>query len=171
MQAGFALDGESTALANPADDHSKNIRDASLRGKTDQFILRFRKPTSASAATKRPPASGMDGYFGHTQESGLGDKTHRWVNYYPDGSYDEYGISGTLVQQGTWYWDAAGHNCMIHQFPADERQGIVCHETGINKKPGETWTLNPGDTRQYHMDEVYTQPKPSDVVGGGLGQE
>ena len=100
----------------------------------------------------------------------MGDKTHRWVNYYPDGSYDEYGVSGTLVQQGTWYWDAAGHNCMIHQFPASERQGIVCHQTAINKKVGETWTLEPGDTCKYQMDNVYTQPKPADVVGGGLGQ-
>ncbi len=42
--AGFKLDGESTVLANPADDHSKNVFDPSVRGKTDQFLLRFRKP-------------------------------------------------------------------------------------------------------------------------------
>ena len=171
LAAGFVLDGESNVLAAAADDHSKSIMDASLRGKTDQFVLRFRKPANASPQTKRPPRGAMDGYFGHSQESGMGDKSHRWVNYYADGNYDEYGISGTLVQQGTWYWDAAGHNCMIHQFPAPERQGIVCHETAINKRAGETWTLNPGDTRKYTMDSIYTQPKPSDVVGGGLGQE
>jgi len=42
--AGFVLDGESHILANPADDHSKNVFDPSIRGKTDQFLLRFKKP-------------------------------------------------------------------------------------------------------------------------------
>jgi predicted methyltransferase len=42
--AGFVLDGESPVLANPADDHSKSVFDDSIRGKTDQFVLRFRKP-------------------------------------------------------------------------------------------------------------------------------
>jgi predicted methyltransferase len=43
-QAGFVLDGESNVLRNPADPHSATVFDASIRGKTDQFILRFRKP-------------------------------------------------------------------------------------------------------------------------------
>jgi predicted methyltransferase len=42
--AGFAFVGESTLLANPADDHSKKVFDPSIRGKTDQFIFKFRKP-------------------------------------------------------------------------------------------------------------------------------
>ena len=42
--AGFKLDGESAVLANPADDHSKMVFDPAIRGKTDQFLLRFRKP-------------------------------------------------------------------------------------------------------------------------------
>ena len=42
--AGFVLDGESHILANPADDHSKMVFDPAIRGKTDQFLLRFRKP-------------------------------------------------------------------------------------------------------------------------------
>ena len=42
--AGFKLDGESKILANPADDHSKMVFDPAIRGKTDQFLLRFRKP-------------------------------------------------------------------------------------------------------------------------------
>jgi predicted methyltransferase len=39
-----ASDGESTILANPADDHTKMVFNPALRGKTDQFLLRFRKP-------------------------------------------------------------------------------------------------------------------------------
>ena len=42
--AGFILDGESNALANAADPHTANVFDASILGKTDQFMLRFKKP-------------------------------------------------------------------------------------------------------------------------------
>jgi predicted methyltransferase len=42
--AGFVLDGESAVLANPADSHDKNVFDPSIRGRTDQFLLRFKKP-------------------------------------------------------------------------------------------------------------------------------
>ena len=44
LAAGFVLDGESTILANPADDHTENVFDPAIHGKTDQFLLRFRKP-------------------------------------------------------------------------------------------------------------------------------
>jgi predicted methyltransferase len=42
--AGFKLDGESSILANPADPRDKIVFDPSIRGRTDQFLLRFRKP-------------------------------------------------------------------------------------------------------------------------------
>lgn len=42
--AGFQYVGESNALANPADPHTAGVRDPSVQGKTDQFILKFRKP-------------------------------------------------------------------------------------------------------------------------------
>lgn len=42
--AGFVFEGESPVLRNPADDHSINVFDAAIRGKTDQFVYRFRKP-------------------------------------------------------------------------------------------------------------------------------
>ena len=42
--AGFQLVGESNVLRNKADDRRKNIFDPSIRGRTDQFVLRFRKP-------------------------------------------------------------------------------------------------------------------------------
>lgn len=41
---GFKFEGESNALRNPADDRTKPVFDASIRGKTDQFIFKFRKP-------------------------------------------------------------------------------------------------------------------------------
>ena len=42
--AGFKFDGESKVLANPDDDHTKMVLEASILGKTDQFLYRFRKP-------------------------------------------------------------------------------------------------------------------------------
>lgn len=42
--AGFRLEGKSDALRNMNDDYTKNVFDPGVRGKTDQFILRFRKP-------------------------------------------------------------------------------------------------------------------------------
>ncbi len=42
--AGFKFEGESKILADPADDHSKAVFDPSIRGKTDQFLYKFRKP-------------------------------------------------------------------------------------------------------------------------------
>jgi len=42
--AGFVFDGESNALRNPADPHTIKVFDKSIRGHTDQFMYRFRKP-------------------------------------------------------------------------------------------------------------------------------
>jgi predicted methyltransferase len=42
--AGFKLDGQSKALANASDAHDKPVFDPSVRGKTDKFALRFKKP-------------------------------------------------------------------------------------------------------------------------------
>ena len=42
--AGFVVEAESDILAHPADDHTKVVFDPALRGKTDQFVVRLRKP-------------------------------------------------------------------------------------------------------------------------------
>jgi predicted methyltransferase len=42
--AGFVLEGESDVLANAEDDHTKSVFDPEIRGKTDRYALRFRKP-------------------------------------------------------------------------------------------------------------------------------
>ncbi len=44
LAAGFTFDGESTALRNAADPKTAMVFDPSVRGKTDQFIYRFKKP-------------------------------------------------------------------------------------------------------------------------------
>jgi predicted methyltransferase len=43
-RAGFKFEAQSDALHMAADDHSKNVFDPAIRGKTDRFAFRFRKP-------------------------------------------------------------------------------------------------------------------------------
>jgi predicted methyltransferase len=42
--AGFVFEGESNVLRNPKDDLKQVVFDKSIRGHTDQFIYKFRKP-------------------------------------------------------------------------------------------------------------------------------
>ncbi|WP_421936235.1 class I SAM-dependent methyltransferase [Phenylobacterium sp.] len=42
--AGFKLESESPILRNTTDSHTANVFDPSVRGKTDQFVMKFRKP-------------------------------------------------------------------------------------------------------------------------------
>ena len=43
-RAGFVFEGESAMYRNPADDHSLLVFDPKIRGKTDRFVYKFRKP-------------------------------------------------------------------------------------------------------------------------------
>jgi predicted methyltransferase len=45
--AGFKFEGESSILANPSDPHTAGVFDPSIQGRTDQFILKFRRPRSS----------------------------------------------------------------------------------------------------------------------------
>lgn len=42
--AGFVLETESPMLAHPDDDHTKGVFDPAIRGRTDQFVFKFRRP-------------------------------------------------------------------------------------------------------------------------------
>jgi predicted methyltransferase len=42
--AGFKLEAQSDLLANPADPHTAKVFAPQIRGKTDQFVFKFRKP-------------------------------------------------------------------------------------------------------------------------------
>ena len=44
LSAGFKFEAASEVLHNAADDHTLKVFDPAIRGKTDQFILKFRKP-------------------------------------------------------------------------------------------------------------------------------
>jgi hypothetical protein len=150
VAVGFVFDGESKALANPKDDHTKKTNDPSLGGMVDQYVMRFKKPMNAPNTDKRPPKDAMDGYFGNTNIMNRGTvdaspRQERRMFYHADGTYQEFGpaVSRSPMQSGTWYWDAAGHNCMLHQYPLDQRGFVVCHSTALYKKVGDNWTQEP----------------------------
>lgn len=42
--AGFVLEAESPMLAHADDDHTKGVFDPAIRGRTDQFVFKFRRP-------------------------------------------------------------------------------------------------------------------------------
>lgn len=42
--AGFVFEAESSVLRRPDDDHSKRVFNPTIRGKTDRFLFRFRRP-------------------------------------------------------------------------------------------------------------------------------
>jgi predicted methyltransferase len=44
LAAGFVLDSTTDILANPADTHTEKVFAPDIRGRTDQFIFKFRKP-------------------------------------------------------------------------------------------------------------------------------
>jgi predicted methyltransferase len=44
VTTGFTYVGASAVLRNSDDDHTKPVFDPSVRGHTDQFVLKFRKP-------------------------------------------------------------------------------------------------------------------------------
>ncbi len=46
LAAGFVLEAESELLRNPGDTKTLNVFDPSIRGKTDQFVYKFKKPAT-----------------------------------------------------------------------------------------------------------------------------
>ncbi|MEE8371308.1 MAG: hypothetical protein V3R73_04105 [Sphingomonadales bacterium] len=45
-EVGFKYVGSSDVLKNPVDDHSLSVFDPAIRGRSDRFLLKFRKPES-----------------------------------------------------------------------------------------------------------------------------
>jgi predicted methyltransferase len=48
LAAGFEVVAQSDLLRNPADPHTSAVFDPSIRGKTDQFLIKFRRPAEAT---------------------------------------------------------------------------------------------------------------------------
>ena len=137
LSAGFTFDSESKVLANTTDDHTKAVNDPSLHDKTDQFALRFKKPANGLADKRPKGADPLKNYYENTYIYSVGP-TERHHFYHADGAYEEFGKDD--MQQGVWFWDAAGHFCLLHQTPAPQRQYNFCAPDIFAREVGETWT-------------------------------
>jgi predicted methyltransferase len=51
--AGFVFEGQSDLLHVAGDDHTVLVFDPAIRGKTDKFVSRFRKPPSSTTPSPR----------------------------------------------------------------------------------------------------------------------
>jgi len=52
LRAGFIWDGESPVLEHPVDDRTTSVFAESIRGQTDRFVYRFRKPAQSATVTE-----------------------------------------------------------------------------------------------------------------------
>ena len=111
-----------------------------------QYALRFKKPANASAATKRPKTDPMGEFYGNTTHNAAAKGRARWVSYHKDGTFQEYGNEPTWEQQGIWFWDAAGRNCMLKEYPANERGSVICHDADFDGRHPGDGTLEKGFT-------------------------
>ncbi len=124
VKAGFTFDGQSDALANPYDDHSKAA--ASLDGKADKFLMRFKKPANAPADKRAWGQEQAKVLYGNTWISSLGKDQERRLFYHTDSTYEELGKVGSLLQEGYWFLDSKARVCILHQYPLVERGYIIC---------------------------------------------
>ncbi len=171
--AGFTFDGENPILAVAGQDNTRPTMSGKASDGADQFVLRFKKPANASNDTLRPRVDPLAGYYGNTEISNYLSKgtvsgnRPRYDLYNADGTYEEMGMTNPL-QEGTWYWDAAGHNCEIHQFPSTQRNFIVCHVLTGSHKVGEIWgegNLPDGTPRRNIMLKGHVYPPvPTDAA-------
>ena len=158
---------------------SSDLGPVAGRDKMDQYVFRFSKPANASAATKRPTPDQektMAGTtWGNTTITNIDVKPGvnngarlRTSFFYANRAYQEFGRLGEgagPMQAGTVYYDVDGHRCELHQFPIDERSGVVCGEAPPARRVGITTRKNPdGSTTRSailpgHVHEGYILPK------------
>jgi predicted methyltransferase len=139
LAAGFVLDSESNTLANSADDHTMSASDISNYGRSDQFLLRFKKPLD-TPRDKRHPDSALKNYFGNTFH--IGPNPPLRIMFHPDHRYQEYEDEPAALTSGYWYADADGHICCLHEATGPAPGFTSCHPLWpdeIDKKPGDHW--------------------------------
>ena len=96
--AGFIFDSETKILANPADPRTIKVFDKSIQGRTDQFILKFRKPAQSPA----PTVAEHDGQHDFDFNIGMWH-THIKRTLEPFASRSEFvELNGTVTVRKVW---------------------------------------------------------------------
>lgn len=165
MKAGFIFDGESTIWAVPSDDHTRPVYEEITPGKADMFILKFRKPANASPP-RRPTLEQQKGFIDSNFTTG-DPKNYKsggiWHN--ADGTYEEY-----PEFYGTWFMDAAGQQCLRHEYPPLAQAILGCHPWQQGK-PGDSWLedTNGPTLARVGLRSEHVYPPPPGAEGGGRG--
>jgi hypothetical protein len=140
--AGWVFDGESKALANPSDDHTVAAIDKSMHDKTDQYMMRFKKPANLPDG-KRPKENPYKAWEENTwNQPGLPPKFTLHIFYHKDGTYQELqDRSDRLFASGIYYTAQDGKVCIWHQEPFYQYGYIICSahpspQPGVNLLPG-----------------------------------
>ncbi len=103
-----------------------------------QMLLRFRKPGGMTGDKRNLGNEAMKTLFGNTLVTGMNSPNERHLFFHPDGTYQELGLVESPLQEGYWFIDAAGRNCILHQSPRDQRGYNFC-ELMEPRKIGEHW--------------------------------
>lgn len=93
--AGFEFVAASEVLRNPADDHTKSVFDDSIRGHTDQFVYKFRKPMHEHAGMDHEGMQheGMD-HEGMDHEAMQHDASHDHAAMHGSGDQADAATAG-----------------------------------------------------------------------------
>jgi predicted methyltransferase len=164
---GFVFDGQSSLLASASDDHSKPV--FALRGKSDDFVLRFRKPKNVK--TVRPPDSEMRAYFGNTMSLGSGEERVRTVFFLANHMVEDIGPADIIY--GVWWLDANANMCFLHETATGPNEaGVVCTPNffAASKSPkvGDSVAAGPGGNHATLMAGfVYPNVTPPPAPGAG----
>jgi predicted methyltransferase len=95
---------------------------------TDQFMLRFKKPLSATGNKRLDRDKALARWYGNTFRLGSPERWNRSVFYTADGNYHEFAANDlNVMQSGTVFFDANGLVCYLKAYPAAERGNTGCH--------------------------------------------
>jgi len=144
--AGFTVDGDARTIGN-------------------QVAYRFKKPATA-VGDKRPKGDPLKTWYGNTFTLGTLTERNRTIFHHPDGTYHEFGMND--MQSGYSFWAADGRNCMLHQFPIEQRGFVTCHQYPMTEgiKTGTMWIEGgPNHLAPYKAGDTRPAQGQGNIVG------
>jgi predicted methyltransferase len=130
----------------------------------DRVSLRFKKPPTA-VGDKRPKDDPLRNYYGNTYLVNADAPDFTRYNFYtPDHVYTEFAKGDYRV--GTWFWDAQGRFCIVHEYPHALRRYIFCNPNTKYRQVGDVWQTKANRPAPPHQapaklvkGEVYPETK------------
>jgi predicted methyltransferase len=162
----YVVDDEASAGAARDDASAAGFAvDGTARTIGKQVAYRFKKPTTA-VGDNRPKGDPLKTWYGNTFTLGPITERFRTIFHHPDGTYHEFGMND--MQSGYSYWSADGRNCMLHQFPIEQRGFVTCHQYPVTEgtRTGTMWIEGgPNHLAPYFAGQPRPAPGQGNVVG------